>query len=434
MDLGLIGAIGMLLMVLFLFSGIGVAFAMLLLGLAGFGYIVSMESALKLVAKDFFAMFSSYSLSCIPMFVLMGQIAFNSQISARLYEATYKVFGRVRGSLAMATIAACAGMAAGCGSSPATAATMGAVTLPEMRKYNYGDALATGSVAAGGTLGILIPPSVVLIIYGIMTEQSIAKLFFAGILPGTLLTGLFIATIYVMTRVNPGLGPPGPKTTLKEKAIAVISGTGETVAVFALIMGGLFIGLFTPTEAGAAGAAGMLIVSLVRRKLSWQGFVAAVIETVRTSAMIFLIAAGATVMGHFLAVTRIPYATASWASGLALPAPLVMVLIMVIYVLGGCFVDALALILLTIPILFPVSVALGFDPIWFGIVVVIVTEIALITPPVGINVYIIAGVARDVPMSTVFRGIFPFLVPLFLLIVVLMVFPEIALFLPRLLG
>ena len=306
--------------------------------------------------------------------------------------------------------------------------------MPEMRKYNYGDALATGSVAAGGTLGILIPPSVVLIIYGIMTEQSIAKLFFAGILPGILLTGLFIAAIYVMTRVNPSLGPPGPKTTLKEKAMAVISGTGETVVVFALIMGGLLVGLFTPTEAGAAGAAGMLIVSLVRRKLSWQGFVAAVIETVRTSAMIFLIAAGATVLGHFLAVTRIPFMAASWASGLALPAPLVMVLIMVIYVIGGCFVDALALILLTIPILFPVSRALGFDPIWFGIIIVIVTEIALITPPVGINVYIIAGVAQDVPMSTVFRGILPFLVPLLLLIVLLMVFPEIALFLPRLLG
>jgi tripartite ATP-independent transporter DctM subunit len=237
-----------------------------------------------------------------------------------------------------------------------------------------------------------------------------------------------------MTRVNPGLGPPGPKTSLKEKAIAVISGTGETVAVFALIMGGLLVGLFTPTEAGAAGAAGMLIVSLVRRKLSWHGFVAAVIETVRTSSMIFLIAAGATVLGHFLAVTRIPYTAASWASGLALPAPLVMVIIMVIYVIGGCFVDALALILLTIPILFPVSLALGFDPIWFGIIIVIVTEIALITPPVGINVYIIAGVAQDVPMSTVFRGILPFLVPLLLLIGLLMVFPEIALFLPRLLS
>lgn len=427
----IVGLIGLGALVLLIFSRIPVGFIMAIIGFLGFGYLVSFDAAMNLVAKDIFSVFGSYNLTVIPLFVLMGQLSYHAGISSRLFDMAYKFMGHWPGGLAIAAVGACAGFAAICGSTNATAATMAAVTLPEMKKYNYKAGLATGVVAAGGSLGILIPPSVVFIIYGIMTEQSIGKLFVAGILPGLLLTILFILTITIWTYLKPDLAPRGPKTTLREK-IASLSGLIETLILFILVMGGLFIGFFTPTEAGGIGAFGTLLLAIIRRNLSWQGFVMSLSETTRISCMILVIVAGATIFGHFLAVTRIPFDISNWISGLNAPPFIIMGLIILLYLIGGCFIDALALITLTVPIFYPVVTLIGYDPIWFGVIIVLITQIGVITPPVGINVYVVSGVARDVPLDVIFKGVLPFLLALIIGTFLLIPFPQIALFLPSL--
>jgi len=331
----------------------------------------------------------------------------------------------------MATIGACAGFSAICGSTNATAATMAAAALPEMKRYNYKPGLATGVVAAGGSLGILIPPSVIFIVYGIMTQQSIGKLFVAGILPGILLTLLFAGTIALWVTLKPDLAPRGPRFTLREK-ISSLSGLVETLVLFVIIMGGLFVGIFTPTEAGAVGAFSTLTIAVVRRQINWKGFITALRETTRISCMIMIIVTGATIFGHFLAVTRIPFEIAGWISGFDLPPWMIMMFIILTYLVGGCLIDSLALIMLTVPIFFPVVIHLGFDPIWFGVVIVLITQIGVITPPVGINVYVVSGVARDVPLDVIFRGVLPLLAALVLGTFLLIPFPWIALILPSL--
>lgn len=426
-----IGIIGIALLFVLIFTGMPVAFVMIIVGFVGFGYVINFDAAMNLVAKDFLSVFGSQSLTVVPLFVLMGQIAFHSGISKRLFDAAYVFLGHQPGGLAIATIGACAGFSAICGSTNATAATMGAVTLPEMKRFNYRPELATGAVAAGGSLGILIPPSVIFIVYGIMTQQSIGKLFMAGIVPGIILTCFFIATIALWTRLKPDLGPPGPATTLRRK-IAAISGMVETIILFVMVMGGLFLGIFTPTEAGAVGALGTLSLSLVKRSLSWKGFVESLMETTRISCMILLIVAGATVFGHFLAITRIPFDIATWVSSLAFHPWIIMLLILLIYFIGGCFIDSLALIMLTVPIFYPVITGLGFDPIWFGVVIVLITQIGVITPPVGVNVYVVSGVARDVPLHVIFKGVLPLMLALVIVVLILIPFPQIALWLPAL--
>ncbi|HET56831.1 MAG TPA: TRAP transporter large permease [Deltaproteobacteria bacterium] len=426
-----VGIIGLIALFLMIFSRMPVAFVMTIVGFVGFGTVINFDAALNLVAKDFFSVFGSQSLTVVPLFVLMGQIAFHSGISKRLFDSAYVFLGSQPGGLAMATIGACAGFAAICGSTNATAATMGAVTLPEMKRFNYKPELATGVVAAGGSLGILIPPSVIFIVYGVMTQQSIGELFMAGILPGVLLTVLFIVTIAVWCRVDPELGPAGPRTSIREK-IASLSGIIETLILFVMVMGGLFAGIFTPTEAGAVGALGTLLLSLLKRQLTWKGFVESLMETTRISCMILLIVAGATVFGHFLAVTRIPFDIATWISSLTLPSWTVIILILLVYFVGGCFIDSLALIMLTVPIFYPVVLTLGFDPIWFGVVIVLITQIGVITPPVGVNVYVVSGVARDVPLQTIFKGVLPLLLALIIAVLILIPFPWIALWLPGL--
>ena len=427
----IVGLIGLAALVLLIFSRIPVGFIMAIIGFLGFGYLVSFDAAMNLVAKDIFSVFGSYSLTVIPLFVLMGQLSYHAGISSRLFNMAYKFMGHWPGGLAIAAVGACAGFAAICGSTNATAATMAAVTLPEMKKYNYKAGLATGVVAAGGSLGILIPPSVVFIIYGIMTEQSIGKLFMAGILPGLLLTVLFILTITIWAYLKPDLAPRGPKTTFREK-IASLSGLIETLILFILVMGGLFIGFFTPTEAGGIGAFGTLLLAIIRRNLSWQGFVTSLSETTRISCMILVIVAGATIFGHFLAVTRIPFDISNWISGFNAPPFAIMGLIILLYLIGGCFLDALALITLTVPIFYPVVTLIGYDPIWFGVIIVLITQIGVITPPVGINVYVVSGVARDVPLQVIFKGVLPFLLALIVGTLFLIPFPQIALFLPSL--
>jgi len=426
-----VGLIGLGVLIIVLFSRMPVGFVMASVGFVGFTYLVSFDAGTRLLAQDFFATFGSYNLTVVPLFIFMGQIAFHAGINRRLYDSAYKFLGHFPGGLAMATIGACAGFAAICGSTNATAATMATIALPEMKRYKYSPELATGSVAAGGSLGILIPPSVIFIVYGIMTEQSIGELFAAGILPGILLATLFIATIYIHVRLKPELGPPGPKTSFREKVRSLL-GVIEMLLIFVLVMGGLFKGFFTPTEAGAAGAFITLMVAVGRRQIRWRQFWAAVLESVQIACMIMVIVAGATLFGHFLAVTRIPYLLAAWVAGLPLPAWAVMGVIVFIYLIGGCFMDALGMILLTIPIFYPVAVELGYDPIWFGVIIVLITEMGVITPPVGVNVYVVSGVAKDVPLEVIFKGIFPLLGALIVCNIILIMFPQIALFLPNL--
>ncbi len=433
MSMATTGIVGIVLLIIGLFSRMPVGFVMALLGLAGFSYVVNFEASLNLMARDIWDTFSAYGLTVIPLFVFMGQVAFQSGISRRLYHAAYVVLGHRRGGLAMATIGACAGFSAISGSTNATAATMATVTIPEMKKRKYDMGLATGTVAAGGSLGILIPPSVIFIVYGILTEQSIGKLFAAGIIPGLLLCGLFFLTIYLQVRKHPELAPPGPKTTLKRK-IKSFSGVLETLALFVMVMGGIFFGIFTPTEAAAVGAFLTLAIALARRQLSWEGFVQALSDTTRISCMVMVIVTGAVIFGHFMAITRVPFELAGWVGTLPLPPSAIMGLIILVYLFGGCFMDALAMIMLTVPIFFPVVQALGFDPIWFGVIIVLVTEMGVITPPVGVNVYVVHGVAKDVPLETIFKGVFPMLLALMVCNLLLMLFPQIALFLPGLMG
>jgi len=429
----LTGLVGIAALFILIFLRIPVGFVMAAVGFLGFGYIVSFDASMNMIAKDLFSVFGSYSLTVIPLFVLMGQLAYHSGISKRLFNAAYKFIGHWPGGLAIATVGACAAFAAICGSTNATAATMGAATLPEMKRYNYKPELATGVVAAGGSLGILIPPSVIFIVYGILTEQSIGRLFMAGLLPGLILVLLFILAIVIWTRMRPELGPKGPKVPLREK-LASLSGLIETLLLFVLIMGGLFWGFFTPTEAGAIGAFGTLLLGLAGRNLTMKGFIASLAETTRISCMILVIVAGATIFGHFLAVSRIPFDIARGVSEIQLPRYAVMLIIIMVYLVGGCVIDSLALIMLTIPIFYPVVLFLGYDPIWFGVIIVLVTQIGVITPPVGVNVYVVSSVARDVPLEVIFKGVLPFLAALIIGTLLLIPFPQIALFLPGLMG
>ena len=433
MSLTTTGIIGIIVLVLLLYSKMPVGFAMGFLGLMGFSYVVNFEAGFSLLVRDVWDVFSSYNLTVIPLFVFMGQIAFHAGISRRLYDSAYVLFGHRRGGLAMATVGACAGFSAICGSTNATAATMATVTLPEMKRYGYDMSLATGTVAAAGSLGILIPPSVIFIVYGILTEQSIGKLFAAGILPGILLCFLFLMTIYLRVMINPSLAPPGPKTSFKEK-FRSFAGVVETLVLFALVMGGIFFGIFTPTEAAATGAFLTILIAVFRKQLTWHGFVQSLADTTKISCMIMVIVTGAVIFGHFMAITRVPYELAEWVSSLPLPPHAVMGVIILVYLFGGCFMDALAMIMLTIPIFFPVVQTLGFDPIWFGVVIVLITEMGVITPPVGVNVYVVYGVAKDVPLENIFRGVFPMLLALLLCNLILLMFPQIALFLPNLMN
>lgn len=387
-----------------------------------------------MVVREIYSSFSSYTLSVIPMFVWMGFLAYYSGIGTRLYVFAYRLIGHWPGGLAIATQAACAIFGAICGSNTATAATMGAISLPEMKKYNYENSLATASVAAGGVLGVLIPPSVIFIVYGMATQQSIGKLFIAGILPGILLMLLYMAVIFLLALRRPQIAPAGPVASWKERLDALRGGLLEVIVVFALSMGGLFAGWFTATEAGAVGAMGVLLVSLAGRNLSWEGFKRSLFDTTKTTAMIMLLVAGSAVFGRFMAVSRVPFELASWTGSLDLPAFAVMGFILLIYLVLGCFIDALALVLLTIPIFYPIAVeTLGYDPIWFGVIIVLVVAMGVITPPVGMNVYIIKGIVPDVPLELIFKGIWPFLLAIIVCLVILIAFPQIATVLPGLL-
>lgn len=428
-----IGIIGIFLFFLLMFSGMPIAYTMAIVGFVGFSIINSIPAASRVLTVEIFATFSSYSLSVVPMFILMGFLAFHSGMGSRLFSFAYKAIGHLPGGLAIATQATCAIFGAVCGSNTATAATIGAIAIPEMRRYGYADSLSTASVAAGGAIGVLIPPSVIFIIYGIATEQSIGRLFLAGIIPGILLTLLYMITVYMLASRNTDLAPRGEKASYYDTFHSLTGGVWEVLIIFIISLGGLFAGWFTPTEAGGVGAAGVLVLTLLPRHLRFVNLKSALLDTTRTTGMIMLLVAGAIIFGRFMSISRMPFELAAFVGDLPLPSFMVMAIILVVYLFLGFFIDALALVLLTIPIFYPVVVqTLGYDPIWFGVIIVLVAAMGVITPPVGMNVYIIKGVVPSVPLEVIFSGIWPFLFALIVCISILLAFPGITTFLPNL--
>lgn len=430
MELTTIAVIALLVLFFFLFLGMPIGFGMLLIAFCGTVYVVGSSGGLSILRTFPYQYAASYNLVVIPLFVLMAEVAYHAGVSWDLYFGANKILGGTRGSLAMATVCGCAGFAAVSGSSFATAATMGSVALPEMRKFHYDKRLATGCVAAGGSIGILIPPSVILVIYAVMTEQSIGKLFMAGFFPGLLETSLYIATIYIIVRLRPGWAPPSEKVPWREK-VHGLKAAWIPLVLFTTVIGGIYVGVFTPTEAAAIGALGSFVVLFARRKGSRQSVRESLLSAGRTTGMIFMILIGAMTLNFFLGITRMPMALADFIGGLSVPPIFVIVAILFIYLLLGCIMDPMAMILLTVPIFFPMVMKLGFDPIWFGILIVRAVEMGLITPPIGINVFVIKGVARDTSLSEVFIGIIPFLAADIVCVTLLIVFPQISLFLPN---
>jgi C4-dicarboxylate transporter, DctM subunit len=431
MDSVIIGYLAVVILILVIFTGVPIGVAMGLIGLIGMIYISGPMAGLSLLERVPYDTMANYDMSVVPLFILMGSICYFGGISQDLFYAAYKWLGGLKGGLAMATITACAAFAAVSGSSIATAVTMGTVALPEMKKYKYDMRLATGTIAAGGTIGILIPPSIIFMIYGIITQNSIGKLFIAGFIPGIIETLLFIVAIYIMCSFNSRLGPAGPKTKFIEK-IVILKNTWAVAALFLIVLGGLYFGWFSPTEGAGIGAFGAFIFAILRGKLSWKTFYDSLLDTAKTTGMVFIIVIGANMLGYFIAVTQMPNALAQTISTLPVHPIIIMLLIILIYLFLGCVMDTMAMVLLTVPIFYPVVIKLGFDPIWFGVIIVMVSEMGLITPPVGLNVYVIKGIARDVPMYDIFQGIMPFLIADVLLVLVLIFVPEIALFLPNL--
>jgi tripartite ATP-independent transporter DctM subunit len=427
----MIGIIGLAVVLLMFLTGIELGFAMALVGFLGFSYIVSFKAGLNLIAKDIFDVFASYGFTVIPLFVLMGQIAFNAGIAKRLYNTAYRFIGHVPGGMAMATVAGATAFKAICGSSPATAATFASVAVPEMDRYNYDKKLSTGIVATVGTLGILIPPSVTLIVFGIITEQSIGKLFLAGLIPGLIIAFFFICIIYVWCKIDPKLGPKGEKSTWKER-IASVPEFALVVVIFLLMIWGLMKGFFTPTEAGSVGTAAVLLMSILRRDINFRGFLKSVAESLRTACMVLMLIAGSTILGHFLAVTKIPMIAADWVVSLPLNKYIIMIIISLIYQTGGSFIDDLAFMVLATPIFYPVIIKLGFDPIWFGMIIAITVMIGVVIPPVAINVFVVKNITK-VPFGVIYKGVYPFLISLGVCAALLFLFPQLALWLPNLL-
>ncbi len=428
----LLAFLSVILLFVLIFMRLPVAFVMLITGMLGYSLVVSPRAAFTITVQTIFSNFSSYSLIVVPLFVWMGFIAFHSGLSSKIFEATYKIMGGLPGGLAIATVAACTAFGAICGSTTATAATMSSVAFPEMNKYKYDKSFSTATIASAAIIGVMIPPSVIFILYGVSTGESIAALFMAGVLPGFLLMSLFMLTAWLVALKNPDKAPAGQPTSFKEKIQALFSAGMEVVAIFFAVMGGLFAGLFTPTEAGAVGVFATLLVTVLRRSLTWEGFKNSLSASVNLSAMILFLVAAAFVYSKFLAVTGLPIKLAQIAASVALPPVVVLGLILFVYFILGLFIDGLALVLMTTPIFYPIVMHLGYDPIWFGVIVVLALGMGVITPPVGANVYVVAGVAKEMDVMEIFSGVWPYLLAIIVCLVLLIIFPQIALFLPGL--
>lgn len=425
----LIGIIGIICLFVLMALRMYIGMAMMVVGFFGIYVLVGWDAASNLLAILPLDESKSYNLSVIPLFILMGQFAFVSGISSDIYKTVYHWMGHLRGGLAMATVLACAFFAAVSGSSLATGATMGMVTIPEMRKYKYDSRLATGCVAAGGTLGILIPPSIGFVIYGILTEQSIGKLLMAGLMPGIMMSGLFIMAIIILCHLNPEMGPPGASSTWSTK-IKSLSGTWGMLLLFSIVIGGIYSGIFTPTEAAGVGSFGAFVIMALKRKLRFKSVCLCLTETGKMTAFIFLIIIGASFFSYFLALTSIPTTLSTFITGLPLPREIILVGIILGYLILGCVMEVYSIMILTLPIIFPIVEALHFNPIWFGVVMVIILEVGLITPPIGLNVFVLKGATPDIPIETIFKGIWPFFAAAILAMILISIFPQIALFLP----
>ena len=425
-----IGILGLILLLAFFLTGIDLGFAMVIIGFLGFAYIKGFHPALSILGKDFFDVFSSYSFTVVPLFMLMGQIAFNAGIAKKLYGTAHKFMGHIPGGLAVATVAGATVFKAICGSSTATAATFASVAVPEMDRYDYGRKLSTGIVASVGTLGVLLPPSAVLIIFGVLTQQSIGKLFMGGVIPGFIIALLFVIIIIVWCRLDPKIGPKSRTYSWRERIIS-LPDVVWPILIICLVISGLLVGLFTPTEAGSVGTFLVLVLCIIKEKFNFRSLLNSLRETVRSSCMVLLLIAGSTVLGHFLAVTRIPMMAADWVVTLNLPPYLVMVMILFVYLIGGSFLDDIAFMVLATPILFPAVTRLGFDPIWFGILVAVTVMIGVVIPPVAINVFVVRNITKE-SFSTIYAGVYPFLFGLAACGIALFVFPQLVTFLPAL--
>ena len=424
----LIGVIAVGAFLFLSFLGLPLGFSFALVGFVGMALLKGLIPALNLLGGNPYGQIASYVLSAVPLFILMGQFAFYSGISRNLFDAAYKVMSRLPGGLALATMAACTAFAACTGSSVASAATMGTIAFPDMQRYNYSPRLATATIAAGGTLGILIPPSTIFVILGIITETSIGALLIAGIFPGLLLSGLFILLILFMCKRNPALGPRGKAFSWKER-LHSLSGVWGMVVLFIVVIGGLYIGVFSPCEAGCIGASGAFILALVKR-IKWSPFLATLKDSAQITCYILFILIGASIFNTFLGIAGVPAALSNWIVNLPVSPIGIVIAMLLLYIPLGMFLDTLGMILLTVPIFFPVIVHLGFDPIWFGVLICMMAELGMVTPPVAINVYVVQGVTK-VPMEQIFRGIVPFILMYLIAIAFIVAFPEISLFLPR---
>ncbi|MGN1001457.1 MAG: TRAP transporter large permease [Oscillospiraceae bacterium] len=432
MSLMTIAILGIVVLLIMMFLGMNIGLAMLLVGFVGYGVAVNWKAALGVLQTVPYVQAASYTMTVVPLFIMMGNFAFASGMSENLYRAADKWLGRLPGGLACATVAACAAFGAICGSTNATTATMGIVAIPEMRKYGYSDKLACGAVSVGGGLGVMIPPSSCFIVYGIIAEQSIGRLFAAGILPGILLAILIIIMIVIQVKINPSLAPKGEKSGWKEKFVSLAK-CWDVIILFGGTFYVMFSGIFTINEAAAAGCLLSLIIFIAKRKCTWKAFKKVMWDSVKTTSMTYLIVIGAMVFGSFLSITQMPMTLARVIGGLDVSRYLILAAIVVVYMVLGCFMDALPMIMLTVPIFYPIVTGLGFDPIWFGVMIIIVMMMGFITPPVGMNCYVLSGIIRDVPLGTIFAGAVPYLGALAIGAVLITAFPQIALWLPNLL-
>ncbi len=424
----MVGITGLVVLLLLFATGIELGFAMALIGFVGFGYLNGFESALNLLARDVYDVITSYGFTVFPLFILMGQIGFNAGIAVRLYGTAHKFVGHIPGGLAMATVIGATGFKAICGSSAATSATFAGVAIPEMDRYGYDRRLSTGIVATVGTLGVIIPPSVTLIIFGIITEQSIGKLFVAGIVPGLIIALFFLAIIYGWAKINPAVAPRSDRSTWGER-IRSLPEVVWVLLVFLLVVGGIMEGFFTPTEAGAVGTFAVLLLALVKKDMTWKRYMTSVKEALRTAIMVLMLVAGSMILGHFIAISNIPQKIADWVVALPLNRYMILILICIIYEIGGSFIDDLTFMILATPIFYPAVLKLGFDPIWFGILLGVVLMIGVVIPPVAICVFVVKNITK-VSMGTIYKGVTPFLISLGLMWILLLIFPQLAMWLP----
>ena len=424
----LVGIIALFVLLLLFSTGIELGFAMALVGFVGFGYLNGFHSAINLLSRDFFDVITTYGYTVFPLFILMGQIGFNAGIAVRLYDAAHKFVGHIPGGLAMATVMGATAFKAICGSSAATSATFASVAIPEMNRYGYDQKLSAGIVATVGTLGVILPPSVTLIILGILTEQSIGQLFLAGIIPGLIIALFFIGIIYGWAKINPAIAPMSQRYAWKAR-MRSLPEMFWVLLIFVLVVGGIMQGFFTPSEAAAVGTFAVLLLAIIKRDMTFKGYVASMKEALRTTIMLLMLIAGSTILGHFIAVTGIPQSAADWIVSLPLNRYLIMILICLIFELGGSFIDDLAFLILATPIFYPAVLKLGFHPLWFGIVIGVVAMIGVVIPPVAICVFVVKNISK-IPMGTIYKGVLPFLISLVLVWGLLFIFPQLALWLP----